>query len=149
VASPFGFSESGRHYYEAVLLPALSTVVEPVNPWALSTQREVDRAREAGRARDMMLEIGRRNEAAIRGSAILVACLEGQEPDSGTVAELGYAAALGKQCFGLRSDFRQAGEEGMVVNLQVETFVVDSGGVIAPTLTDLVSAIRESGVTPD
>jgi nucleoside 2-deoxyribosyltransferase len=142
VASPFGFDEAGRHYYRAVLLPTIETVVEPVDPWALTTSAEIDQARASDRLREKMLEIGRRNARAIRSSALLIASLEGQEPDSGTVAELGYAAALGKRCFGLRSDLRQAGEEGMAVNLQVETFVVDSGGIMTTTLADLVAALR-------
>lgn len=143
VASPLGFDEAGRYYYREVLLPALEPVVEPVDPWGLTTATEVDDARAVGRLREMMLEIGRRNVTAIQGSALLVASLEGQEPDSGTVAELGYAAGLGKRCFGLRSDLRQAGEEGMAVNAQVETFVLASGGVIATTLPQLVSVLGQ------
>jgi nucleoside 2-deoxyribosyltransferase len=144
MASPLGFNETGRHYYREVYLPALEAVVEPVDPWTLATQAEIDAARAADRLHDMMLEIGRRNARAIRSSSLLVALLEGQEPDSGTVAELGYAAGLGKRCFGLRSDLRQTGEDGVSVNLQVETFVVDSGGEIASTLAELVAVIGKS-----
>jgi nucleoside 2-deoxyribosyltransferase len=90
----------------------------------------------------MALEIGRRNTGAIQSCVLLVAVLDGQEPDSGTAAELGYAAALEKTCFGLRSDFRQAGEEGVAVNLQVETFVIGSGGTIVASLEDLIAALR-------
>lgn len=128
IASPLGFSEAGRHYYHEVFLPTLATVVTPVDPWALTPPTEISEARVAGRLGELGLEIGRRNTEAIRSSALLAALLDGQEPDSGTVAELGYAAALGKTCFGLRSDFRQTGEEGATINLQVETFVIDSGG---------------------
>jgi nucleoside 2-deoxyribosyltransferase len=144
MASPLGFHETGRHYYREVYLPALEAVVEPVDPWTLTAQAEIDAARAAGRLGDVMLEIGRRNARAIRSSSLLVALLEGQEPDSGTVAELGYAAGLGKRCFGLRSDLRQTGEDGVSVNLQVETFVVDSGGEIASTLAELVAVIGKS-----
>jgi nucleoside 2-deoxyribosyltransferase len=145
VASPLGFYEAGRQYYYDVLLPTLATVVEPVDPWAITSAEEIDAAREAGRLRAMMLEAGRRNAQAIRSSELLVAWLDGQEPDSGTVVELGYAAALGKRCFGLRSDLRQAGEPEMALNLQVETFVIDSGGTIAATLADLVTAVVAAG----
>jgi nucleoside 2-deoxyribosyltransferase len=144
VASPLGFDEGGRHYYRTVVLPALDAVVEPVDPWSLTTAAEIDCARASGALRETMLEIGRRNANAIRSSALLVAFLEGQEPDSGTVAELGYAAGLNKRCFGLRSDFRQAGEEGVAVNLQVEAFIVDSGGALVTTLADLVKALSRS-----
>jgi nucleoside 2-deoxyribosyltransferase len=144
IDSPLGFSEAGQHYYHEVYLPALAAVVTPVDPWALTSPAEIDRARSTGRLHEMMLEVGRRNAHAIRSSDLLAAMLDGQEPDSGTVAELGFAAALGKTCFGLRSDIRQAGEEGVTVNLQVESFVVASGGLIVSTLDQLVDALRQA-----
>jgi len=142
VASPLGFTEAGREYYREVYLPALASVVTPVDPWALTSASEVADARAAGRQREMALEIGRRNAEAIRSSALLAALLDGQEPDSGTVAELGFAAALGKPCFGLRSDLRQSGEEGAALNLQVVALAIDSGGAIVATLAELVEALR-------
>jgi nucleoside 2-deoxyribosyltransferase len=137
VASPLGFTEAGRDYYERVYLPALASVVEPVDPWSLGTV-EPPSATERERA----LAIGRANIEAIRSCELLVAQLDGQEPDSGTVAELGYGAGLGLRCYGLRSDMRQSGEPGVAVNLQVETFVVDSGGAMCATLEELVAALR-------
>lgn len=141
LASPLGFSEAGRHYYHGVYLPALARVVEPVDPWALTSEAEIQRARESGRAGEVALEIGRRNIEAIKRCSILAALLEGQEPDSGTVAELGFAAGLGLKCFGLRSDSRESGEMGVSVNLQVETFIVESGGRMTASLDELVSAL--------
>lgn len=140
VASPLGFTEAGRDYYERVYLPALATVVEPVDPWSLATV-PLPGASDQERA----LAIGRANAEAIRSCELLVAHLDGQEPDSGTVAELGYGAALGLRCFGLRSDLRQSGEPGVAVNLQVETFVVDSGGAMVATLEELVAALGGDG----
>ena len=144
VASPLGFNDAGRHYYHAVLLPALAAVVAPVDPWALTSAAEIGDAREAGTLPEMMLKIGRRNTLALRSSPLLAAWLDGQEPDSGTVAEVGYAAALGKACFGLRSDSRQTGEEAATVNLQVETFILDSGGRIVASVEELVDALRQA-----
>jgi nucleoside 2-deoxyribosyltransferase len=146
VAGPLGFTEAGRYYYREVYLPALATVVTPVDPWALTSASEIAEARAAGQQREMALEIGRRNAEAIRSSELLAAFLDGQEPDSGTVAELGFAAALGKPCFGLRSDLRQSGEEGVALNLQVVAFAIDSGGAIVPTLAELVEALRGAQV---
>ncbi len=137
MASPLGFTEAGRDYYRRVYLPALATVVEVIDPWSLATAG----APEAT-PRDRALATGRANIAAIRSCALLVALLDGQEPDSGTVAELGYAVGLGLRCFGLRSDLRQSGEPGVLVNLQVETFIVDSGGMIAATLDELITGLR-------
>jgi nucleoside 2-deoxyribosyltransferase len=144
LASPLGFSEAGRYYYRRVYLPALARVVEPVDPWALTSDTEIAEAREAGRERELALEIGRRNAQAIRRSSLLVALLDGQEPDAGTVAEVGYAAGLGLCCYGLRSDIRESGEAGARVNLQVESFIVQSGGFVVPSLDALVDALVDA-----
>lgn len=141
LASPLGFSEAGRHYYAEVYRPALEKVVTVVDPWELTTDAEIASARAAGQQREMALEAGRRNAEAIRRCSLLVAFLDGQEPDAGTVAEVGYAAGLGLRCFGLRSDLRESGEPGVRVNLQVETFIAESGGTIASTLDELVGVL--------
>ena len=141
VASPLGFSEAGRFWAAEVYLPALAAVVEPVDPWSLTTAAEVAAAAAAGRDRELALEIGRRNLEAIRGADRLVALLDGQEVDSGTAAEIGYAAALGKRCDALRTDLRQAGEPGVAVNLQVESLVVESGGAVAASLEELLGLL--------
>jgi nucleoside 2-deoxyribosyltransferase len=144
VASPLGFSEGGRAYYQDVYLPALARIVDPVDPWSLTTDDEIAAAHDAGRHREMSLEIGRRNADAIRSCELLVAYLEGQEPDAGTVAEVGFGAALGLTCFGVRTDFRQAGEAGVSVNLQVESFIELSGGRICGSLDELVGAVQNA-----
>lgn len=144
VASALGFTEAGAHYYEHVYLPALRTAVTPVDPWALTTPEEVAEARSEQREREFALEIGRRNADAIRSCTLLAAHLDGQEVDSGTAAEVGFAAALGLRCFGLRTDLRQSGEPGVAVNLQVEHFVVASGGSLCSRLDELVEALTEA-----
>ena len=95
VASPLGFSEVGRAYYAERYLPALRDHVEPVDPWALADPQEFAAARAAGREHELGLEVGARNAAAIAGSQLVIAHLDGQEVDAGTAAEVGYAAALG------------------------------------------------------
>lgn len=142
VASPLGFNEAGLFYYHERYLPALAQVVEPVDPWAAVDPIELERARRAGALRDAWLLAGKNNLGLIRGCEILVAWLDGQEVDSGTAVELGYAAGLGLRCFGLRSDLRQAGEEGVVVNLQLEATLEATGGVIAGSLEDLLTAMQ-------
>jgi nucleoside 2-deoxyribosyltransferase len=142
VASPLGFSESTRDWYRDVLLASLAEVVTPVDPWSLSSADEFAAAAAAGRQRAWALEVGRRNAQAIRSSALLVAHLDGQEPDSGTVAEVGFACGLGLRCYGIRSDLRQAGEEGVPLNLQVAAFIDGSGGTIEPSTATLVQRLR-------
>lgn len=146
LAGPLGFTEGGRRYYDEVYVPAVRSVVDPVDPWALTTPQELSHARAGGPVveRELALTIGRRNAEAIRSSQLLAAYLEGQELDAGTAAEVGYATALGLRCFGLRSDLRRSGESGVVVNLQVETFILDSGGAILATLAELVEALGDA-----
>jgi nucleoside 2-deoxyribosyltransferase len=141
VASPLGFSEAGRAYYAGRYLPALREHVEPVDPWTLSEPAEFDAARAAGRERELGLEVGARNAAAIAASQLVVAHLDGQEVDAGTASEVGYAAALGLPCVALRSDLRAGGEPGMSVNLQLEAFVALSGGFLARSLEELVARL--------
>ena len=148
VASPLGFTEAGRDYYARVYLPALATVVEPVDPWALASAQEFADAAATGALavqRALALDVGRRNAEAIHGCELLAAYLEGAEPDCGTVAELGFACGLGIRCFGLRSDARQAGEPGVALNLQVEALVIASGGSVTASLDALVAALAQAG----
>jgi nucleoside 2-deoxyribosyltransferase len=138
VASPLGFTAAGRHWYADVLLPALAPLVEVVDPWTLATPEEV----EAGAgSREFWLSLGARNAEAIRSCSLMVALLDGQELDSGTAAEVGFGAALGLCCFGLRTDLRQHGEDGVHVNLQVEHFIVASGGAVVTTVEELLAAL--------
>jgi nucleoside 2-deoxyribosyltransferase len=143
VASPLGFTEAGRGYLADTLLPALAAVVDPIDPWALAGPGEFADAASGGieAQRELALDVGRRNADAIRSCSLLAAYLEGQEPDSGTVVEVGYACGLGIACVGLRSDSRQAGEPGVALNLQIESLIVAGGGEIVGTLDELVAAL--------
>ena len=143
VASPLGFSEAGRDYYARRYLPALAEHVEPVDPWTLSLPAEFEAAAATGREHEFGVEVGTRNAQAIRSAALLIAQLDGQEVDAGTASEVGYAAALGKPCLGVRSDLRASGEPGMRVNLQLQAFVVLSGGFIAGSLDELVGRLAQ------
>ncbi len=75
-------------------------------------------------------DIGAANENGIRESDILLAVLDGAEVDSGCAAEIGFAMATGKRCFGLRTDWRDCGEFGLPVNLQLLHFIEKSGGTL-------------------
>ncbi|MGP0102852.1 MAG: nucleoside 2-deoxyribosyltransferase [Solirubrobacteraceae bacterium] len=141
VASPLGFSDATRGYYENEYLPALSRHVVTVDPWSLTSPAEVAQAEREGRLRAFFLEVAERNAQAIAGSDLLIAHLDGQEVDSGTAAEIGYAVGLGKPALGIRSDLRQAGEPEMAVNLQVEGLIIQSGGFVADSLESLLAAL--------
>ena len=154
VASPYGFSIATRGYYDDVVLPALRDAgCELLDPWAdddgvvaaafaqADQLGEIDRVRALG-AIDAGL--GAANEALIRDADALFAILDGADVDSGTAAEIGFAAALEKPIIGLRLDTRRTGDnDGTVVNLQVQHFIVTGGGSVWTSLHDAVSALQE------
>lgn len=143
LASPYGFAESSRYFMENIYVPALREFVEVINPWDLTSAAEVVAATKKGRLASFNLEIGKRNEEAIDSADIVIAALDGQEVDSGTASEIGYAAACGKKIFGYRSDFRQTGELESTVNLQVEYFIKNSGGQIVTSLKELKKLLEK------
>jgi len=151
MASPLGFSEAGRHFYGTVLVPFVAGLgYEVLDPWALAEQAKIETVqrlpygsekREAWRK--LNREIGATNRAAIDRADGLVAVLDGVDVDSGTAAEIGYAFARGKLIVGYRGDFRlSADNEGSTVNLQVEFFILESGGAIVSRYEDLEPCLR-------
>jgi len=151
MAGPLGFSEAGRHFYNAVLLPYVKSLgYEVLDPWALTDPRKIEAVerlpygserREAWRR--LNREMAASNRAAIDQAQAVVAVLDGTDVDSGTAAEIGYAFASGKLIVGYRGDFRlSADNEGSTVNLQVEFFIHESGGTIVSRYEDLAASLR-------
>ena len=151
MAGPLGFSEAGRHFYNAVLLPYVKSLgYEVLDPWALTDPRKIEAVerlpygserREAWRR--LNREMAASNRAAIDQAQAVVAVLDGTDVDSGTAAEIGYAFASGKLIVGYRGDFRlSADNEGSTVNLQVEFFIRESGGTIVSRYEDLEASLR-------
>lgn len=141
VASPLGFSDTTRDYYRDIYLVRLRTVVDPIDPWGLTDAAEFLHAKDDAERYDVGLRAAERNVEAIRRSSMVVAQLDGQEVDSGTASEVGYASGLGKPCVGIRTDLRQAGEAGMMVNLQVEGLIVLGGGFVVSSLDEACSRL--------
>lgn len=83
--------------------------------------------------------IGKANEEMIRSCDIVLGVLDGAELDSGTVSEIGFAAALAKTCYGVRTDFRDCGEfDGQPFNLQVLYWIESSGGKLFRRIEEIV-----------
>lgn len=150
LASPLGFAESTRAYME-VLRARLSVHVGVVNPWDKSGFEEdlkrapliEDREERLALWRSINDGLGRANADNIRACDGVVAVLDGVDVDSGTAAEIGFAYALGKWIAGLRTDFRQTGEnEASLVNLQVRHFIDASGGTVVTNLDDLEAVVE-------
>jgi len=150
MASPLGFSEAGRSFYNGTLIPEVIRLgFEVIDPWTLTDQAKIDAVekmpygverRDAWRR--LNVEIGGNNRAGIDRSDAVLAVLDGTDVDSGTAAEIGYAFAKGTPILGYRGDFRlSADNEGSTVNLQVEYFIRQSGGDIVTKLADLAPAL--------
>ena len=151
LASPLGFSEAGRHFYNGVLVSFVKGFgLDVLDPWILTDARTIRAVqalpygpakREAWRRLNM--KMGATNQAAIDRAHAVLAVLDGVDVDSGTAAEIGYAFGRGKLILGYRGDFRlSADNEGSIVNLQVEYFIRQSGGVIVERYTDLEAKLR-------
>jgi nucleoside 2-deoxyribosyltransferase len=150
LAGPLGFSEAGRHFYNAVLVPFVRDLgYEVLDPWTLTDAGKIQavQAMPYGPAkreawRKLNREMGATNRAAIDDARGVVAVLDGTDVDSGTAAEIGYAFARGKLIVGYRGDFRlSADNEGSTVNLQVEYFILESGGTIVDRYEDLEASL--------
>ena len=148
VAGPLGFTPYGREYHENVMTALRAAGLSPLDPWTIPDDPfAVAAALPAGADRlsafaDANRVAGARNERLIRASSAVLALLDGADVDSGTAAEIGFAAALGIPVVGLRLDLRPAGDnEATVVNLQVAHFIEVSGGCIVRVLAEAVDAI--------
>src|SRR5439155_22920564 len=101
MAGPLGFSEAGRHFYHAVLVPFVTSLgYEVLDPWALTDSRRIEtvqrlpygpETREAWRR--LNREMGATNRAAIERAHGVVAILAGPDVGSGSGAEIGDASA--------------------------------------------------------
>jgi nucleoside 2-deoxyribosyltransferase len=159
LASPYGFTDSGREFMEEIMVPVIQKAsFEVLNPWNYSKdipykiskiQLISDLAKQIELWKDLNKEIGEINERMIKESTIVVAILEGTDVDSGVAAEIGYACALGKKILGYRSDFRLTGDNiGAAVNIQVEYFINKSGGHIVRKISDLIQALEKARKAP-
>jgi nucleoside 2-deoxyribosyltransferase len=145
LASPLGFTEPTRFWYNKVFVPAVKKAgITPIDPWILTADAEVQAvlSMPVGEKRDAAIhalhhEMAKRNKVGIDMADIIIACLDGQELDGGTCAEIGYGVKGGKVAYGWRTDWRMTGEQGAIVNLQVQYFIEASGGKIFRDLKEL------------
>jgi nucleoside 2-deoxyribosyltransferase len=153
VASPLGFTGSTRQFMDEKLIPTIrKTGIIPCNPWDENPEITalIDHAKSitdlnARRSawQEVVKALGAANANLISMANGIVAVLDGVDVDSGTAAEIGYGAALGKWIVGYREDRRRTGEDQAAeVNLQVEYFVTKNGGVIVHSLSELEGALN-------
>lgn len=151
IASPLGFSESGRLFLYERLIPVMNELdLDCIDPWKLTPEGMIDRVNKIQDTQEKKREwiklnriIAENNKSGIIKSDGILAVLDGTDVDSGTASEIGYGAALNKKICGYRSDFRNSGDnEGAIVNLQVEYFILNSGGRIVSDLAELKDELK-------
>ena len=152
LASALGFAESTLGYMNDIerLLEQSGVVLH--NPWRnplgkrfehIEQLTEHDRRLEELHA--LNIEIGRSNEDMIRSCELMIGVLDGVDVDSGTASEIGFAYALGTRIIGIRTDFRQSGDNDAArVNLQVQYWIEASGGKIVSSLVQLKELLARS-----
>lgn len=151
IASPLGFAASTNAFMHD-LVARLERVVAVENPWddlrfvddfaeIATLESYDDRVSRLGKINH---EIGKTNAERIDKSDGMLAILDGVDVDSGTASEIGYAYARGKKVYGLRTDFRLAGDNlGATVNLQVQYFIEASGGRVVTDVDSLLECVKE------
>ena len=152
VASPLGFTAAGRRWLAEACHPALEDAGFAIlDPWAdpdgtvaATLALPADDPGRMDALRAMNAELGGRNATSIAESDAVLAILDGSDVDSGTSAEIGYAAGIGVPVVGLRTDSRISGDnDATTINLQVAYFVGATGGAVATDLTGAVAALTE------
>ena len=146
LASPLGFSRENDDYRERIKRRLRELECAVLDPW---DKEEVERRFQAALSlpdgperraaiKEAASYAGKVNADAIRESDLVLAVLDGTEPDSGTVAEVGFGAGIGKRCYGLRTDFRDCGDlPGLALNLQLQFFLDHSGGRLFRSIGDI------------
>lgn len=146
VAGPWGFTEPGRKFYAARVLPAIRKAgLQPLDPWAAGKKILgpvlANPKSSPAKVKAACLALGAANEAMIRRADAVFALVDGCDLDSGTCSEIGFAASIGVPIVAMRTDYRSAGDAPEIpINLQVLYFIESSGGSV---LKSLVPAIRE------
>jgi nucleoside 2-deoxyribosyltransferase len=136
LASPLGFSPEWKSYRDKIKRRLFELGCVVLDPWDQKFHVAIEEAKaiqdwtaRVEAFRDVARQIGKANEDMIRACNIVLGVLDGAEADSGTASEIGFAAALGKRCYGLRTDFRNSGDfDGIPINLQVLYWIESSGG---------------------
>lgn len=136
IASPYGFAESTKDFYYKRLLPLVSRYVAVIDPWAVDVTRILSAPKQ--RQVELWLDHGDYHLDVIAERAkIVIAGLDQEPPDNGTIIEVAWAAAHRIPVIGYRGDLRTTGEDGLPYNLMVGAAIRRSGGVAVGSLTEL------------
>ncbi len=146
LASPLGFSPEWKTYRDKIKRRLNELGYTVSDPWEQQFRAAIEEAStiqewsaRVAAFKAIATRIGRANEERIRACDVVLGLLDGLELDSGTVSEIGFAAALGKKCYGLRTDFRNSGDfDGIPINLQVLYFIESNGGKLFRRISEIL-----------
>lgn len=125
LANPLGFSENGRLALPLIKARLAELGHEVVDPWDQDFSADIAAAMADGSAdaiRALEQKISNANRVLVDECDCVFGVLDGMEPDSGTCWELGYCVGRDKPTYGLRTDFRSAGDfgpNGLPFNIQL------------------------------
>jgi nucleoside 2-deoxyribosyltransferase len=145
LASPLGFSPELKSYRDKIKRRLYELGCTVLDPWDPKFHNVIKKAKavqdwpaQIAAFKEIAGQIGRANEDMIRSCDVVLGVLDGPELDSGTVSEIGFAAGLGKRCYGLRTDFRNSGDfDGIPINLQVLYWIEASGGSLFKRINEI------------
>jgi nucleoside 2-deoxyribosyltransferase len=146
LASPLGFSPEWKSYRDRIKCRLHELGCTVLEPWEQKFHEAIAEASSiqhwftrVAAFKEIAAQIGKANEEMIRSCDIVLGVLDGTEVDSGTASEIGFAAALGKKGYGLRTDFRNSGDfDAIPINLQVLYWVESSDGQLFGTLDEIM-----------
>lgn len=118
LATPL-FNDAARDYAERLVCMISRTGHIVYYPWRDAGDAFYRALSQNTTDNDWCTKVCAENVAALRRCSFVLAVLDGSDVDSGVAWEVGFARALGKPVFGLRSDFRMHAHPGLSVNLMV------------------------------
>lgn len=127
------FTEAEQNWHRAFKKELEEAGYQVVWPYELLDQEEVARL-----GANAHLHIFQEDKRALEGSDIVVALLDGPQVDDGTAWEIGYAYALEKPVFGIRTDFRNGGD---TADCPANAMIAASCVLIATSRAQLLAAL--------
>jgi nucleoside 2-deoxyribosyltransferase len=107
-------------------------------------QRDIGKLwEELGRGKKAYRRIYEEDLKELEGCDAVVAVLDGNDVDSGTAFEVGYACAKGKPVIGLKTDTRVFAEGEVLNNMLAQSVIA-----IAKRPEDLISILKKLEVSP-
>lgn len=124
VASPYGFAESTKYFYNTKLLPLVARHISYVDPWTVADKEleiALACANDPAKQAAAWTMLGISHLERIRRAKIYVGCMDQEPADTGTLVEVGAAAGFGKPVVIYRNDLRTLTEGPSKLDATIQT----------------------------